>query len=32
MKGYNEINTNDIAKVDYRIYTCIDEYIKIAEK
>ncbi|KAM3131010.1 hypothetical protein pb186bvf_016928 [Paramecium bursaria] len=32
VKGYNEINTNDIAKVDYRIYTCIDEYIKIAEK
>ena len=32
VKGYNEINTNDIAKVDYRIYNCIDEYIKIAEK
>lgn len=31
VKGFTDINTKDIAKVDYRIIGSIDDYLKIAE-
>jgi hypothetical protein len=32
IKGFSEINTCDIAKIDTRIIGAIEEYIRIAER
>lgn len=31
IKGFKDISTKDMSKIDYRIISSIDDYIKIAE-